>query len=80
MTELADYPEPPHGPVTFVKIGKHIITRGGLLFAPGEPPYQAKLEKYWREMLGVGPGFISHFDDRQYTLWYVEPKGGDLSR
>jgi hypothetical protein len=57
-----------------IKVGDHIITMRGSLYTPNGKEYRIKTDGKWSLLQRVGPGFITHYDRKSRTLWYVKPK------
>ena len=60
----------------FVKVGAHIICASGQLFTPDGAVHRLSIDRPWNFLQRVGPGFLTHYDERKQVLWYVEPKAG----
>ena len=58
----------------FVQVGEHLIDGNGQLFTPDGKRHRVKTDIRWNLLQRVGPGFLTHFDEKANVLWYVEPK------
>jgi hypothetical protein len=63
----------------YVKVGNHIISAHGQLFTPDGQEHRAQIDTVWSRLERIGPGFITHFDEKEKVLWYVEPKSRSKS-
>ncbi|MCY2991378.1 MAG: hypothetical protein NTY19_26415 [Planctomycetota bacterium] len=60
----------------FVKVGAHIICASGQLFTSDGAVHRVSIDTPWNFLQRVGPGFLTHYDEKAKVLWYVEPKAG----
>jgi hypothetical protein len=80
LTDYAPWTAPADAPFPtprFVQVGQHIISANGQLFTPDGKQYRVKPDVVWSYLQRVGPGFITHYDEKARVLWYVEPKSAE---
>ncbi len=56
-----------------IRIGDHLIGDNGTLMTTDGETFQVPGSHRWDSLQRVGSGFITHYDDDQQVLWYVEP-------
>jgi len=67
----------PHGiagPPRFLRFGDRLIDNSGQLFTSDGHVARLELEVPWDFLQHAGDGFLTHFEHRKSTLWYVKPR------
>jgi len=58
----------------FSIVGRHIVTANGQLFSPDGQHAKLKSGVQFKHMQRLGRGLLTHYDEHEKTIWYIEPR------